>query len=149
MSINDDPQKMQRLLDDQGDGGLRKIIRQAYRLTAMNRIVQNYLPENCKPHCRVAQITPLELTLAVDSAAWLMPLRYIKSQLIQQLRQHPQCAYLRDIQYRILPAQIVEEKIPLTTPRALSAETKALLNMTADSVKDPSLKRALRKLSLG
>ena len=142
-----DPRKMQNLLADHGGGELRKIVRQAQKLTAMNQIVQPYLPENCQPHCRVAQITPMELTIAVNSATWLMPLRYIKAQLIQQLRQHPQFAYLRDIQYRIMPTQIIEEKITPPQTQTLSPENKDLLKMTAETVAHPLLKRALSKLS--
>lgn len=147
MTAAQDPKKMHNLLDDRGDSGLRKIVRQAQKLAAMNRIVQTYLPENCQPHCRVAQISPLELILAVDSAAWLMPLRYIKAQLIQQLRQHPQFAYLRDIQYRILPTQIIEEKTTTLQPQTLSPENKKLLQMTAAAIQHPLLKRALTKLT--
>ena len=146
MSTEKDPKKMQNLLD-QDDSGLRKIVRQAQRLSAVNRIVQTCLPENCRPHCRVAQITPSELTLAVASAAWLMPLRYVKSQLIQQLRQHPQCAYLRDIQFRILPTQIIEEKTTPPELGTLSPENQELLQMTAENVSHPLLKRSLKKLA--
>jgi hypothetical protein len=147
MTAEKDPKKMLNLLADQGDSGLRKIVRQAQRLSAINKIVQPYLPENCQPHCRVAQITPMELTIAVDSAVWLMPLRYIKSQLIQQLRQHPQFAYLRDIQYRILPTQTIEKKITPLQKQTLSPENKKLLQMTAETVNHPLLKRALTKLA--
>ena len=73
--------------------------------------------------------------------------RYIKSQLIQQLRQHPQFAYLRDIQYRILPTQTIEKKITPLQKQTLSPENKKLLQMTAETVNHPLLKRALTKLA--
>lgn len=143
-----DPQTMGRLLDDYGDSGLRKIVRQAQRLLAMDHILKSCLPENLRPHCQVAQATATELTLGVASAAWLTHLRYLKPQLLQQLQKHPQCAYVRDVQFKIQPAASLAEKKPVPPPPAyISAENKELLHSIAETVSHPLLKKSLLKLS--
>lgn len=147
MEKKQDPLSMENLLQDYGDSGLRKIVRQAQRLLAINQVLKPYLPENCRPHCQVAQATATELTIQVDGAAWLMQLRYLKPQLLAQLKQHPQCAYLIDLQYRIEPARHIEEKITQRVNGKLSKENKELLQDTAETVSNPLLKRALMKLS--
>ena len=139
---------MGNLLRDYGESNLRRIVRQAQRLLAMDKIFKECLPENIRPHCHLAQITATELTLLVDGAAWLTHLRYLKPQLLQQLKTHPQCAYLKEIQYRIQPAQKWGEKAePAPVMRHLSTENKELLQSTAAMVSNPQLKKALLKLS--
>ena len=110
MTEEKDPVAMDNLLRDYGDSGLRKIVRQAQRLLAMNQILEQCLPENLRPHCQVGQMNATELTILVDSAAWLTHLRFFKPALIQQLKKHPQCAYLKDIQFRIQPEQAPERQ---------------------------------------
>jgi hypothetical protein len=143
-----DPKALGSLLRDYGDSGLRKIVRQAQRLLAMQQILQQCLPENLQPHCHVAQATATHLTVLVDGAAWLTHLRYFKPQLLQRLKTHPQCHYVQDVHCRIQPTQWQKaspEKPPLGSQ--LSAENKKLLQSTAETVSNPLLKRALAKLA--
>jgi len=143
-----DPKSVHTLLQDKGGSDLRKIIRQAQRLLSMNTMLDNYLPDELKSHCQVAQITPTTWTLIVDSAAWLTHLRYLKPELLRQLKKHPQCAHLKELQYRIQPAQrLPEKKEAINIPRQLSAEAKHAINQTAEDVSNPLLKRALKKLA--
>lgn len=145
-----DPQNVNGLLQDFGDSGLRKIVRQAQRLAAMDRIMAACLPPNLAPHCHTAQVTATELILMIDSAAWMTHLRYIKPQLLQQLKKHPQCAYLQEIQLRIQPGQTLPDKTdPTPIPKKISADTCELLRTTAESVENPLLKKALIKLASG
>ncbi len=138
---------MTTLLQDHGGSELRKIVRHAQRLAAMNHILNEYLPENCRTHCQVGQATATEWTILVDGAAWLMNLRYCKPQLLQQLKQHPQCAYLRDLNFRVCPPQNQQKTSVIPTIRIISATNKELLQDLAETVSSPLLKRALTKLS--
>lgn len=148
MSEEKDPVTMENLLRDYGNSELRKIVRQAQRLLAMNQILQQCLPENLRPHCQVGQISATDLTILVDSAAWLTHLRFFKPQLIQQLKKQPQCAYIKDVQYRIQPEQPLDRVKPeLKIMRQISAENKEILQSTAELVDSLILKKALIKLS--
>jgi len=149
MSRKQDPEAVTALLQDYGDkGGLRKIVRQAHRLLALDPLLKQCLPENLRPHCQIAQFATTKLTLLIDSAAWLTYLRPFIPQLLTRLKQHPQFAYLSDIQTRIQPAYIIPppiEKKPVAAQ--LSEENKQLLQSIAETISNPSLKKALIKLS--
>lgn len=143
-----DPQTMDNLLRDYGDSGLRRIVRQAQRLGVIDKIVKQCLPETLRSHCHAAQMTATHLTLLVDSAAWLTQLRYLKPQLLQDLRKNPQCGYLQDIQCRIQPVQWIEENSEKRPKgQTLSAGNKELLQSAAETISNPLLKTALLKLS--
>ncbi len=143
-----DPKAVNNLLQDYGSSDLRKIVRQAQRLLAMNQIIIPFLPVNLRSHCQTAQITATSLTLIVDSAAWLTHLRYLKPQLLEQLKTQPQCVNLKEIIFRIQPSQNASpEKVEPTKPRELSTDNKELLRSTASIVNDPLLKKALLKMA--
>lgn len=147
MNTVKDPHALNDLLRDYGDSGLRKIVRQAQRLLALEPLLDQYLPQNLRPHCRLAHTTATEWVIIVDAAAWAMHLRYLKPKLLQQLKQHPSCAYLKEIQFKIQPSQLAAEKTePPPPPRSLSAENKEILRTTAEMVTDPALKQALSRL---
>lgn len=148
MSIQD-PKALTSLLQDYGSAdGLRKIVRQAQRLLATDQIIAAFLPENLQSHCQTAQVTATAITIIVDSAAWLTHLRYLKPQLLQQLKTQPQCVNLKDIIFRIQPQQMVEAvKIPPTHSHRLSADSKELLRSTAEAIHHRELKTALLKLA--
>ena len=144
-----DPQPLCNLLQDRGDSPLRKIIRHSQRLLAIDKLLGECLPQELFSHCRTVQASVLELTIAVDSAVWLTHLRYLKPRLLAALKTHPQCFYLKDLQFRI-QSFVNEMPIPAEKklkPKSLSQETRELLQHTADSVDDPVLKEALRKLA--
>ncbi len=147
MTKEKDPQAMGKLLQDYGDSGLRKIVRQAQRLSLADKLLKECLPENLRLYCRVAKLSATELNIQVDGAAWLTHLRYLKPQLLKQLRQYPQFAYLTGLEFNIQPAQKLEKTLPLKTLRILSQESKELLIHTAEAVNNPLLKKALLKLS--
>lgn len=146
-----DPHTLNDLLQDHGDSGLRKIVRQAQRLLALEPLLDQYVPLHLRPHCRIAHTTATHWTLIVDGAAWLTHLRYLKPQLLQQLKSHPQCTYLQDIQFKLQYAQFgmknAEKTKPVLAPHPLSAENKALLRATAESMVEPALKQALLRLA--
>jgi hypothetical protein len=147
MTEEKDPIGLKTLLQDYGDSSLRRIVRQAQRLLAIDKIFKEYLPENLRVHCQVAQVSATELTIFVDSAAWLTQLRYCKQPLLLQLKKNPQCAYVQNLQYRIQPAQnLPAEVTPALKPKSLSEENKNLLKETAESISHPRLKKALLKL---
>ncbi len=148
MTEEKDPQKLENLLKDYGDSGLRKIVRQTQRLSALNRILVPCLPENLRTHCQVGQISPTEWTILVDSAAWLTHLRYYKQQLLQNLKKQPQCSYLQEIHFRIQPRELIKEEIKVKKiSKTMSADNKELLQNIAETVENSLLKKSLLKLA--
>jgi hypothetical protein len=148
MSKSKDPQAINSLLQDNEKSGLQKIIRHTKRLSAVNQILQACLPEKLKDHCQVSEFKTTELTILVDAAAWLMQIRFIKSTLVSQLKRHPQCAYLQEINLKVFPHSLKPQQPEQNLhPIPISPQTRNLLQNTAESIENPLLKRALLKLS--
>ncbi len=143
-----DPTPINHLLEDYGDYELRKIVRQVERLIKMNKLLVAHLPKNLSVHCQMGQYTPTEIIVLADSAAWLMPLRYLKPELLKKLKAEPAFTHLQDIQFRIQPLQklISSTEKPIEI-RKLSKQTSALLTSTATEVTNPLLKRSLLRLA--
>ncbi len=148
-----DPQNIRDLLSDFGDSGLRKLVRHAQRFRSADKIVKQFLPAHLHGHCQVAHLDTSQLTLTVDSAAWLTQLRYAQQTLLQQLKKQPQFIHLQTIQLRVmpLPPQIPfkETQGLVSSSRRLSNNTKELIKTSADSISHPALKKALLKLIRG
>ncbi len=143
-----DPMPIPLLLSDYGDSELRKIVRHVQRLVNMNKILSNHLPANLIPHCQIGQFNVTLLILLVDSAAWLMTLRYLKTDLLKKLKSEPSCIHLQDIQFRIQPLQKISPAIENPVEkRKISKENSHLLISTANEVVNPLLKKALLRLA--
>ncbi|MBS0351020.1 MAG: DUF721 domain-containing protein [Proteobacteria bacterium] len=142
-----DPLSLSTLFQDNEKSELQKIIRHTKRLSAVNHIVQACLPEKLKDHCQVSEFKTTELTILVDGAAWLMQIRFIKPALLNQLKKNPQCAYLQEINLKVFPNYLkLQSPEPHLHPTILSSQTRHLLQITAESIEHPLLKRALLKL---
>lgn len=127
------------------DSGLRALTTEARRLEALRGRVAGLLPPAAAPHCLGADLKNGVLTLYMDSAAWTTGLRYEHAGLLAALTRElgQPCHTLK---LRVLPEPIpgVPPKPP---PRSLSAETRRLLDGTADGIGDAELAAALRRLA--
>ncbi len=148
MSTLKDPQNISHLLSDFGDSSLRRIVRHAQRFQAADKIVKQFLPANLHAHCQVVHLDPSQLTLAVDSAAWLTHIRYAQQNLLHQLKKQPQFVNLQNIQLKISPIPPISLKKPepLLPSRQLSDNTKEIIRANAEAVAHPELRKALLKL---
>lgn len=150
MNEEKDPQKLALLLKDYGDSGLRKIVRHTQRLSALNQILAQCLPENLRAHCQVGQFSVTEITILVESAAWLTHLRYLKSQILQSLKKQPQCNYLQEVHFRIKLSELIKEQSQVKQiSQKMSADNKELLQNVAETVENLALKAALLRLAKG
>jgi len=76
---------MQDILQS-GASSLQHIVQKSQQLQVLNEKILNYLDEDVKTHCRVANMDNGVLTLATDSAAWSTRIRYIAPDLLSTLR---------------------------------------------------------------
>jgi len=65
---------------------LHNVQQHAVALLKLNRAVNQLLPKQLQPHCRVANYRNGILVLETHSANWLMGLRYEQSNLLSALR---------------------------------------------------------------
>jgi len=81
----------------------------------------------------------------IDSTAWATRLRYQSPQLLRCLHRHPSLAQLRRIEIRVTPLAQPVSSSP--QPATLSAANAAIIDSTADSLSDPNLRTALKRLA--
>jgi len=81
----------------------------------------------------------------IDSTAWATRLRYQSPQLLRCLHRHPSLAQLRRIEIRVTPLAQPASSSP--QPATLSAANAAIIDSTADSLSDPNLRTALKRLA--
>ena len=123
-----------------------RLVYQARTLMALDALLQQLLPDPLKAHCRVLAVREESLVLAADSPVWAARLRFHAPQLVKQLR-HLETVKLRTIRIRVRPP---ERSIPAEyrkTTMQCSSNSQAALRQVAETVSDPGLKTALRRLA--
>jgi len=125
---------------------LRGIIQKSYQLVALNQQVKKYLTPQLAQHCNVANLEQGCLTIAAESSAWATQLRYLKGDLLHQLRTKEHLYHLRTIQCIIKP---IRNEIVKKTRKAkpISAENLSKIKNTAAAVADDNLRQALLTLA--
>ncbi len=80
---------------------LASLIQRAQNLVLLNNNLKKFLPAELVPHCKAVHYENGSLILSVSSAAFLTPLRYSQTALLQSLRQDPTWAHLRNLSLKI------------------------------------------------
>lgn len=123
--------------------GLKEKISQ---LISLNQLWHAQLDPVLANHCRIANFRNNCLIIEVESSAWALRLRYSLPELLKLLRELPEFAQLKTIEWYIQPVIEIEEKRILNSP-PLSNESAALIRETASCVQNEKLKQALYKLA--
>jgi len=122
---------------------LPHLVRMLDKQQSLLEDIRAQLPTPLDQHCLHARISGKQLIIHTDSPVWNARLRFHGPQLIRSMQhQAPQLQQLK-INIYIDPAQN-----PVKRRRAsLSEHNAALILDVADSVADPELQAALRRLS--
>ena len=124
---------------------LKTLNTQVLYLSKLNAIVAELLPA-LKTQCHVACYVNGVLTLQTHNQALLGQLRYLQIQYLQQLRQHKVFGNLIRIQF-LFDDQLQVARAQHEPVKPLSEQTKKLLLETAESLADPQLSEAFRRLA--
>ncbi len=136
------PRSLQQLL---GLGESARLIERIQYLKSLNGQLHICLDPETSSHTQVADLNAERLLVHVDSSAWATRLRYQLPQLLRCLNQHPSLAQLRRIDIRVAP---LAQPVPSPPqPATLSDANAAIIDSTADSLSDPSLRTALKRLA--
>lgn len=135
------PKSLGKILNN--NNHLRSLISQAKQNTDLLLLVQTALPDVVRSHCHAAHISEQQLVLFTDSPAWVMRLRFCTTQLLDCLhKSHPN---VRGVRVRV---QLPERAVTKTKrKRTLSEDTRHHLEEMADSLDNPALADALKRLS--
>jgi hypothetical protein len=125
--------------------GLSVRMDETTRLAALWR---RYAPVALADHVQPVSCADGCLTLQTDSAAWASRVRHSQQTLLAQLRAEPGFQNLRELRIRVRPLQADTPASPRADkPTRLSAQGARCVASAADSIEDPQLRAALKRLS--
>jgi hypothetical protein len=128
-------------------GEVEHLVTQTRELKQFTRLLQAELDPSLAPHCHVAQLTPTQLTIVVDSPAWSTRLRFQATALVRQLaKKHQIFQGLKNIDIKIYPARL-QRRAPRSIPRQISSDAAEVITDMANSIDDTGLKQALLRLA--
>lgn len=98
LAQTDDPKSVTRCFQT---GSLKLIIQKANQIAALGKILENLLPSEIIPYCKVMNISHQTLILQLDNAAQATRVRYLIPNLIEAFFQ--QKMPITSIQCRLKP----------------------------------------------
>lgn len=122
-----------------------RLVSRAHRMIALQKAVNEVLPADCRDYCRPASYRNGVLKLQADSAAWATKLRFQQPLILNALKQRRGFADLRKIQVKVIP-NYDKPKIQVAA-KPISAASAEHLRETADSIDQPELSEALRRIA--
>jgi hypothetical protein len=126
--------------------GLDNIVKKAQFLNRFDRCWQSLLPPHLQQRSHIANFAKGVLSIAVDSAQWVVELRYNRETLLQQLQATPFGTDLHQLRIYVNPPVVT----PLPTYHykpTLSPASAQLINETAAIITHINLKKALLRLA--
>ncbi len=140
----DKPQPLGRLLRSSSD--LNRLIARAQEQRALLARVTDELPSPLDQHCAAALERDGRLLLYTDSPAWSSRLRFHARTLSRQLRSKG--LVFDRIIIRVIPPGGSKRKVPKRGQgRNLSRENASIIRSLSESVDDPRLQAALKRLA--
>ncbi|MGI6407395.1 MAG: DUF721 domain-containing protein [Thiopseudomonas sp.] len=129
-----------------GSPRLQRLLRQAESLSKLQALLYQHLAPAQREQLQLGGYDEGVLTLILADAAWATRLRYQQGRLLQQLRQHDEFSGLQHIRLKIRPASAApparhEER------RFLSDTASQNIRRSAESIEDPELREALKRLA--
>ena len=128
-------------------GEVARLVTQGRELQQLTRLLHKVLDPSLAPHCRVGRFAPPQLTVVVDSPAWASRLRFQSNGLIRQLnKKFKEFNGISSIETKIYPVRLPRRESPVIRRQISPAAAESLTQM-ANSIEEPSLKRALLRLA--
>ena len=121
------------------------LVQYARQLQALTRLLNQCLSGELADHVLVANLHNETLVLQADSAAWATKLRYLAPQLLRCLQQHEPLASVQRLEFRVAPQS--QPATPAASPAQLSSAGADTILASAQTVSDPNLRAALKRLA--
>lgn len=113
--------------------------------TSLN-LVRSLLPAEYRAHCLHVNLRQNEVLLLMDSPVWANRTRYVSPAILEKLN-GLNASTLKRVRIQIAPQQNPEPNLPKSRRAALSPSGAETILGAADSVSDPALATALRRLA--
>jgi hypothetical protein len=139
------PKRLQKYLPGGLASALNRHTDESGRLkNAWNSVTSEQLGAHTRP-VRYADRT---LYVHVDTPAWASRLRQQQQTLVSALRQVSGLKDLAEIRFRVVPLEGEPSLVPTRErPSRLSSKVAAHIEQSADTISDPLLKAALKRLA--
>ncbi len=142
MSTRPTPKPLTELLRN-ASATQQQLVSKAARLQKMQTRLHQLLPTDLAAHVQVANLRGDRLVLTADASAWASRLRYLSTDLLQQLRSDGWRCQRIDIKVAALHAPPPVPKVK----RSLSDASRRLLLQTAKHIDNPEIAATLEKLA--
>ncbi len=136
------PRPIKQLL---ATGTVPDLIAHARQLQSLSTALRRCLPADAASHVQVVHWSDGQLTVQVDSTAWATRLRYLSPQLLRQLQQLPEFTAAHRIALNIAPA--ATPAVTIAQPFHLSPAGARIIDANAETIADPQLRAALKRLA--
>jgi hypothetical protein len=120
------------------------IITKVSELKLLNGRLSKILARNLAKHCQVANCARGVLTLMIDSSAWSTRIRYVTTDILQELHKDTQLQHITTIKCIVRPKyqQAISKNKTRHKPRITLANIR-LMQETARNIKKGELQEAL------
>ncbi len=99
--LNEKPDELQPVLSAIVSSPLQKLVEKAQLLLKLNVFVQNWLPEDFRPHCRVMNLDYQTLVLGADNAALATRIQFMSPDLLKLLKKEMNLPIVVSIRCRV------------------------------------------------
>lgn len=125
---------------------LSELYEKVNQLQVLQNLVEKYLPESLKPHCKVGSLNKGCLIITTDNAVWASQLRYILPELRDKLRTEGGIYQLISIKSQIKTNATQCEIVPKKKLKLSLAAQRAIIE-SAEQCEFLPLKEALERLA--
>lgn len=98
---NEKKEELQPVLSAIAGSSLQKLVQKARILLALDRFVQNWLPEDFRKHCRVMNLDNQTLVIGANHAALATRIQFMSSDLLKLLRKDMSLPVILAIKCRV------------------------------------------------
>lgn len=136
--------KTTELLEKNTD--LHFILSKIKQIKVIHTQVLPYLDEQ-KAYCQIANCVNDQLIIHVPNASIATYLRFKKADLLFQFKQNKALRHIKDIVVKVKPKSVENTTPTIKKMAKLSNSTAKQIEMTAESIEDPQLRKALLKIA--
>ena len=137
--------KVASLLKKQS-GALQHSLEHSLRLKQLDYGIKALLPAELASHCRIANLRKNRVVMQADSTVWATRLRYQTPEILKQLQQYRALQGIRSIEVTVVPASKPRAR-PKRQPRPISKQNAHMIESASETLSDPELAAALRRLA--
>jgi hypothetical protein len=131
---------------------LKPLSHKLKELDQLTAKIITYLPTKIRAYCQIANVCDNRLIILVANGAVATQLRFESYEILARFKQDARLKKIQSIDVKVRPP--IAEELPIRRRVAppqqvelLSAETANMVNMVAESLRDPKLQEVMRRIA--